>query len=290
MKVRISREHYATLVAYATHCKVEMGGMGKIAMTQDGDIEVKSIYVVKQQAHSTTCELDAEDLGRLEYEARNDSGEMALWWHSHCDMGVMPSHQDTQTMNKMAGNGRCLMLIINRAGDTHAEYTFAGDSAKLIPAATVKADVVVVDHIDLTRIKREIKEMVLPFAMPAIPPTTNRWSDQKLIPSDDTLGSIWEESFKRNVRHRKEKAELRLNRKRPEILGSVALQPSMFNILDSLYGIVPATGYKIAQSKYHHGTVYLCREFNGTVSSVPHSEYEILTGDGRQSLKDMVSK
>lgn len=283
MKVLIKREHFAKLLAYAKLCKSELGGFGRIVMTDNGNLEVTSIYLVKQHANGATCELDADAIGMLEYESRNDSGELALWWHSHVDMGVSPSTQDIETMNKMGANGRCLMLVINRKGETTAQYTFAGDKGKMIPAATITLTVEIVEEgVDKAAIKAEIAEKVLPFVYQSAP----RMFGQDAIGGDasDSLANQWEQQWLENNKKRKEKAEAKRCPK------SFILAPSAFDIVESLYGIRLSSGYMFGQSRYHKGSVYICTEVNGHMYSVSFEDYSATTNDSRNSVKELVVK
>lgn len=281
MKVLIKREHFAKLMAYAKLCKSELGGFGRIVMTDNGNLEVTSIYLVKQHANGATCELDADAIGMLEYESRNDTGELALWWHSHVDMGVSPSQQDIETMNKMGANGRCLMLVINRKGETTAQYTFAGDKSKMIPPATVTLTVEIVEaDVDKAAIKAEIAEKVLPFVTYTAPRTFG----QDAVDGDasDSFANQWEQRWLENNKRRKEKADAKRGAK------SFILPPSAFDIIESLYGIRLSSGYMFGQSKYHKGSVYICTEINGHFYSVTFDDYSKETNDLRNSVKELV--
>lgn len=282
MKVLIKREHFAKLLAYSKLCKSELGGFGRIVMTDNGNLEVTNIYLVKQRASGSTCELDADAIGLLEYESRNDSGELALWWHSHVDMGVSPSQQDIETMNKMGSNGRCLMLVINRKGETTAQYTFAGDKNKMIPAATITLTVEIVEAgVDKAAIKAEIAEKVLPLF-----DTTTRTfgQDDSGFDSSCSLANQWEQRWLENSNKRKEKANAKRGAK------SFILPQSAFDIVESLYGIRLSSGYMFGQSKYHKGSIYICTEINGQYYSVAFDDYAEETNDLRQSVKQLVTK
>ena len=290
MKVLIKREQFSKLLAYAKLCKSELGGMGKITMTDDGKLSIESVYLVKQHANGTTCELDAEALGLLEFQTKDEVGELALWWHSHAGMGVNPSSQDIETMNKMGANGRCLMLIINNKGETHAEYTFAGDASKLIPAATIKLNVDVVDSgIDTKAIKAEIAEKVLEFAPPV---TTKTWGNtQHDLASDETMNLFaeqWEQRRQAVMEKRKAAASLHKQSKHIRSAKGFIISPQAFEVIDSLYGIRLSSGYSFAQSRFHRDTIYICSTDSGVTYSIPFAEYVAATNDDRQSVKDLV--
>lgn len=282
MNVFIDRSLFVRLLAYSKLCKVEVGGMGMIVMNADGDIEVKNIYLSKQQAHSTTCELDAADLGRIEFEARNEQGELALWWHSHVDMGAHPSAQDTATMKKMAANGRCLMLIINRKGETYAEYSYRGDKDKLIPAGSIKCEVTVVDSIDNAAIKKELDEYVLPF--------TPQMPEQSTGYDGNLFGDHFKDGYKTKGKGTKPKATSSdgwsnrcVNQGKKMLLSGYA-----FDFVESYDTIRLSAGYMFAVSKYYRGTVCIAEKINDFMYSVPYDDYVALTMDNRQSVQQVV--
>ena len=282
MRVLIDRSLFVRLLAYSRLCKTEVGGMGMIIMNDDGDIEVKNVYLSKQQAHSTTCELDATDLGRLEYEARNEQGELALWWHSHVDMAASPSGQDNETMKRMAGNGRCLMLIINRRGETYAEYSYNGDKDKLIPAGSVKCEIDVIDAIDTAAIKKELDEYVLPFT-PQQPEMSTGY-DGSLFGTHFDGGY---KSYGKKTKPRAEKLEQWSSRKVND--GKrMHLSAYAFNFYESHNSIRLASGYLFAISKYHKDTVYIAEKVNNFMYSVPYNYYVALTMDNRASVEQLV--
>lgn len=285
MNVSIKREHFSKLMAYAKLCQTEVGGMGKIKMDDDGNLEVTNVYISKQFAHGTTCELDATDLGRLEYEARNDEGEMALWWHSHVDMGVSPSLEDDKTMQKMSSHGRCLRLIINRSGDTRADYSCRANKQAMTPAIVTSATVMVVDSIDADSIKAELDEFVLPFpvkeprakkkgyecvADDGIPPIPKHATTRKsgLSPVRSFFPSV-QPSFDDDQKR-------------------IPLNPSFFAIQQVYKGVMLSRGYFFAIS--HSGNTAYVATYDAVnkLVAVPFDQYAAMTYDSRSTIEGMV--
>lgn len=116
---------YGQILGYVCGCSVEISGMGQLERYKDGYIVTK-VHLPKQKCTSVETEMDADDLGVLEYECEDgmfkDYGELAWWWHSHVDMPTFWSGTDHEAMVKLSANGRILSTVFNRKFEMRTAY------------------------------------------------------------------------------------------------------------------------------------------------------------------------
>ena len=109
-RVLISREAYLRMCAYVEIAGQEVGWLGGISRTANGDFFIEETFLLDQTVNAIETVLDAESIGALTL-ALIESGEGGLekanklrfWGHSHVRMGIAPSHTDEMTMRRFAG-------------------------------------------------------------------------------------------------------------------------------------------------------------------------------------------
>ena len=124
MKLQLTREQHAEIMEYVKQCPDEIGGLGTVFFDDNGTAHVEHLFMVKQEVHGTTCELDPADINRVMFEAfeKNAEGQLCFWWHSHVHMGVSPSGQDDKTMAQIGNAGFAVAMIINKRGEMSCRY------------------------------------------------------------------------------------------------------------------------------------------------------------------------
>jgi len=109
-RVLISREAYLRMCAYVEIAAQEVGWLGGVSRTADGDFLIEETFLLDQAVNAIETVLEADSIGALTL-ALIESGEGGLekanklrfWGHSHVRMGVAPSHTDEMTMRRFAG-------------------------------------------------------------------------------------------------------------------------------------------------------------------------------------------
>lgn len=112
----ISPTAYSKMFSYVQLHSKEIGWMGSVDRVDNMTYVLKDVYLLKQKAHGTTCELDPEAILEI-CEQRIEKGEydIFLWGHSHATMGVNPSSQDNKEHSGfMDKNSFFIMLIMNK--------------------------------------------------------------------------------------------------------------------------------------------------------------------------------
>ena len=193
MKAYIGRTEMARMLSYSrlSNGSDEIGGLAR-AVVKDGRLTVTRVFISKQSVSGGTCELDPDDLGRLEYESRNDEGDFIVWWHSHANMGVSPSQQDDVTFKqRTAEAGRCLAIIVNRRGDVSARFAHSGTD--MLPPVSVSVDLEVTDITPFTDadIKAEIAKYVSPISYGNAKYTNHSTTGISLMKKPSNLSKTW---------------------------------------------------------------------------------------------------
>lgn len=111
----IPRTVYQQIMHWVNQEDLEVSGMGKIKYVKDGNyFYVSKVYLLDQEVGAAHTDIDAEALGKLEYETFKQDGDLNFWWHSHVKMDVFWSGTDTSTIKTMGGNGYCVATVFNQ--------------------------------------------------------------------------------------------------------------------------------------------------------------------------------
>lgn len=117
---------YNELMFYAWSIDAEVGGYGRLQFdTEENNIHVLELFLVKQEVHQTECNLKADGTAALYQELIDKGepeklGELTFWWHSHKDMGASFSAIDDELMRTWPGS-YLVSLVINRDGKMSAQ-------------------------------------------------------------------------------------------------------------------------------------------------------------------------
>lgn len=122
MKVRILPECYNEIMYYVNKSNVEISGMGKVELLEDGSMCVTKIYLLDQENGPATTDIDADAMSQLLYETRMDAGNLNFWWHSHVNMAVFWSGTDIDTIHQFGKNGYLLATVFNKKNEYRTAY------------------------------------------------------------------------------------------------------------------------------------------------------------------------
>lgn len=165
-RLYFSQEAYDKMRLYVELCQDEIGWLGYVdKLENDTGYFVSDVFLVKQEVHGTTTELDPNGImehysSLTDEQQRTFVDKCRLWGHSHVNMGVTPSGQDDTQGKALSedANDFYIRLITNKKGDY--DITFYD---KVINAKITTDEVVIFDPnaIELRqRIKAEMEEKV----------------------------------------------------------------------------------------------------------------------------------
>jgi hypothetical protein len=94
---------------------VEVSGLGRIIYDAERHVwRVVSAYLVEQVNSASDTELNAEAIGRLMFETKDDPGQLNWWWHSHHNMGVFWSSTDLAAIEELGEHGFFVATVFNK--------------------------------------------------------------------------------------------------------------------------------------------------------------------------------
>ena len=109
---------------YIDNTEMEIGWLGYVSKLEDNQYLIEDVFLLKQQVHSTTTEIDPDALATMATELIRQGEEgiakynkIRLWGHSHVNMSTGASKQDDDQMNEFATTDFYIRLIGNKHGD-----------------------------------------------------------------------------------------------------------------------------------------------------------------------------
>lgn len=109
---------YQKIMHWVNKSTVEISGLGKIQMTEDGDIVVTSAILVEQENAAASTDMKPEAVAKAMFHMKDEPGELRFWWHSHVNMPVFWSGTDTDTMKKLGDHGWFVSTVFNKRNET----------------------------------------------------------------------------------------------------------------------------------------------------------------------------
>lgn len=100
--VKITPEALADLRLYVKLCDVEISGIGKVLVADDGSLVITEIILLPQRDSMGGTVLDEEGQAIFLEEISKRGGnpeDYRVWWHSHVTGGVFWSTVDTHTID-----------------------------------------------------------------------------------------------------------------------------------------------------------------------------------------------
>ena len=124
-KIVIGRLAYDKIMYYVKKTKLEISGLG-VVENIDGVPTVTDIVLLKQTNDKTETELDANAIGKADYDhfISGKAGELKFWWHSHNTMPSYWSKTDYEAMETLTGeSGWFFHGVFNHKEETQFAYT-----------------------------------------------------------------------------------------------------------------------------------------------------------------------
>lgn len=114
--VRITLKAMAKMIHIVKNSSKEVGWLGS-AVREENNITIEDVYILKQQVHSTTCELAPEAINEFFSDLKKEKGieawsKIKVWGHSHVNMDVCPSNQDEETFKEYYQDNEFFIRII----------------------------------------------------------------------------------------------------------------------------------------------------------------------------------
>jgi hypothetical protein len=115
MKITIGLEASKKLKNFVDLTPGEISGLGKSHKTEDGNIFVDDIILLKQTCSGATTDLDDDAMALAGFKMMEDGEsleEWNVWWHSHANMNVFWSTTDDNTIQSHIGIQTHLVSIV----------------------------------------------------------------------------------------------------------------------------------------------------------------------------------
>lgn len=108
---------HAEIMFHVHKSDVEISGLGRVTRTSAGNLQVTKVYLLEQENSAVTTDICPEALAKLQYESREDEGDLNFWWHSHVNMGCNWSGTDTDTFEEFGKQGMLVGTVFNKKGE-----------------------------------------------------------------------------------------------------------------------------------------------------------------------------
>lgn len=125
LQIQIPRKVYRKIQYWMAKADIEVSGFGKVMLLPNGTISVLDAYLLKQEGGAAHTDIDGQSLGKLMFDTKDVPGELKWWWHSHVDMSVFWSGQDTTTINELSQADWCGATVFNRKGEMRSAVGIA---------------------------------------------------------------------------------------------------------------------------------------------------------------------
>ena len=113
--LEIEHSVYDKIQYWIDKTNIEVSGLGRIVYDAENHVwRVVSAYLVDQVNSAADTTLDAEAIGRLMFETKDDPGQLNWWWHSHHDMDVFWSSTDIAAIEELGEHGFFTATVFNK--------------------------------------------------------------------------------------------------------------------------------------------------------------------------------
>lgn len=177
----------AKMRIYVEECDKEVGWLGEVEQL-DKDYICKDVFLPGQDTHSSTTEIQPDDLVKLAEENEDELLErLLLWGHSHVNMSTSPSGQDNDQINLFKNNKMPFFfrVIANKKGDLTVTYYDIPRQITVTDSAWCVYNEV---NLDEELIKQEIKDKV----------REKTYTNSYTPIAGQTYGKIWEWNDEKN--------------------------------------------------------------------------------------------
>lgn len=117
----MEKEAHDKIMHWVRKCNYEVSGFGKCFYDRESKtVRVISAHLLKQVGGPTVTDIDPTSLSKLNFQLRNNEGELRFWWHSHVNMNAFWSGTDMDTIKQLGGNGWCAAAVFNKKNEYRA--------------------------------------------------------------------------------------------------------------------------------------------------------------------------
>ena len=126
--VKVTFDAYKHIQALVSLAEKEVGWLGKVLINPENplDLTITDIYLIEQEVSAAETNIDPVALGEFYANHEDIASDIKFWGHSHVNMHVSPSGQDTAQMEEFLENGAQIFImgIFNKKGDVRFDvYT-----------------------------------------------------------------------------------------------------------------------------------------------------------------------
>ena len=191
-KVVIDNEVYRKIMYWVMKSEYEVSGLGNVVFdAKEGTFRVVSAMLLPQVNTSTHTEIDPQSVCKAMYELRDAPGEMKFWWHSHVNMGVFWSAEDTGTIEELGSAGWILATVFNKKNEHRTALYGVGS---VIPTWVDQIDTVTTPFVDPMAAQwdaeyvKNVTHKVFTQASPVYTSKTHWWDSRegKWVPNTTT--------------------------------------------------------------------------------------------------------
>lgn len=125
MKIEIPKAVFEKVMYWVDKADFEVSGFGTVLWDKTKNaFVVQDACLIKQVGGAAHTEIDANAIGKLMYEIhkRKIPGELKWWWHSHVNMGVFWSGEDTSTIRDLGKNGWITATVFNKKQEMKSAF------------------------------------------------------------------------------------------------------------------------------------------------------------------------
>lgn len=115
MQVQIPKLVHDKIMHWIDKTNIEVSGFGKCTWhPKEQVLWIHDAHLVNQTGGAASTDLDANAMGKLMYETREQQGQLKWWWHSHVQMGVFWSSTDEATIKDLGQHDWCAATVFNQ--------------------------------------------------------------------------------------------------------------------------------------------------------------------------------
>lgn len=124
----IPRKVYQQLMHWVNKSEFEVSWLGTLQYNpKECEFEVLKIFLLEQENERAETTIKAAAICDLEYDTRNEPGQLRWWGHSHVKMPCFWSGTDREAMDELSQNGWFLSTVFNQKKEMRTAFTQGGE-------------------------------------------------------------------------------------------------------------------------------------------------------------------